>query len=359
MALDAAQWLALEDAINDAYDINSLRMMLSQRLGRRLDSFIEPTGLSFPDIVSRVLLKASNEPSFPEFIRATYNYIPGNLKFKEFADTYPHLVTLLPVTADPYDACVLLAERVFINRRGLRQMLRKLGAPVGPRVLIVNGERATGKTYTSHLISHLTTNLPGHKPPVYVDLDTYHYTPVDLAEDIGRQMGMDLHDLDTLPRQYDDQMPRWNQKLCTWVIRRVASDPTSIWWFIFDGFRERELREETVDFIERLMGLVDKTVTRLRLILINYTRSLPHQVEGGATQDKIEPIGRTDLESFFEQLAAELAVSPGNTSIKNVIDEILLQVEEKVASTSDGNDKRLQFLNVAVRKAVQERKILQ
>jgi Effector-associated domain 1 len=359
LELTTSQWIDLDQALTDAYDKDTFGRMLLQRCNRRLDSIIVPENVSFPTIVDRVMGEARDTGWLPQLIRGSLAFVPGNPLIQQFIINYPEFDPTIPPppVADPYNACLLRAKRVFINRRGLRQALKELGTPDGPRVLVVTGERATGKTYTHEMISHLASRIQGHRPPVYVDLDVYQYKPVELAEAIGHRMGRP--DIDTIPKQYDDQSPRWNEKLCDWLVGGVTRDQPNIWWFVLDGFRKKTALPEMVDFIEKLAVLVERSVTRLRLVLLNYTQLLPDNIDSVVGRDRIEPIGRSDLESFFQQISRERAQPYDDEELRNVIDEILTQVEDKVTRVADGNERRLEYINAAVLKTVQERNIFQ
>jgi hypothetical protein len=59
--------------------------------------------------------------------------------------------------------------------------------------------------------------------------------------------------------------------LCRWLIRNVHRQP-GIWVFVFDGFAQKELVDEVIDFIQALAQYVIKPEysRKLRLILLDF-----------------------------------------------------------------------------------------
>ena len=75
---------------------------------------------------------------------------PGNAQELVFIESYL-AAQPKPTVTDPFEEVLLDGIRPFVNRRDLRASLRILYSPVGSTLLLVNGERESGKTFSALL----------------------------------------------------------------------------------------------------------------------------------------------------------------------------------------------------------------
>jgi Cdc6-like AAA superfamily ATPase/tetratricopeptide (TPR) repeat protein len=251
-----------------------------------------------------------------------------------------------------FAAPLLRGGRPFFNRLTLRQHLRLLASPEGPRVLLVNGPRGSGKTYSCEFIFHVLTSSPGNRY-VYVDFSQFnHFHPsmFALAEEIAYQM---RRPPGSMPVLSAEQMERSVNQLCNLITAEVNKGITN-WWLIFDEVQDVKLAPEILDFIYELMFRSQSVARRLRLILLSFDDALPPGLEAGVLREKIGPVQRDDLVEFFR----ELFISAGWLDRMEKISEIVAQLwsdsERRLADEPDKEAKRLMFLNSAAYSLVRE-----
>src|SRR6202035_1204668 len=112
-------------------------------------------------------------------------------------------------------------------------------------LLVLSDHRKVGKTYSTGLVNFLAANQQGAEM-IPLDLDQGEYDPGSLASEIGRFMGLANANV---PRQDQQQAPRWNQELVRWLIPTPPRPGDSVWWIVLDGFRQKVPSEATQDFI--------------------------------------------------------------------------------------------------------------
>jgi hypothetical protein len=335
----------LDEALRDAFDLDTLRRMLWYRLGFKLEEIVSSES-NLRTAVEKVIQTARQRGSIWKLVRAALEENPSNELLREFVATYPQYdkTTSWIPPHDPYEAYLLRAQRFFINRVDFRVALRDLSKSDGERVLVINGERGSGKTYSREMINYLTEVLDDHKA-LYVDLDMFEYRPDDLAATIGRQMGRDVT---TMPKQYDEQVSRWTHNLCDWIFEDFIKNERFTWWFVFDGFRQRLLQPETRDLIGELATRAEGPVRQCRLVLLNYTEMLPADIDCFIKRETIRSIGREDLIPFFNHLFSVKGRALTAAETEYIVDEVIAQVDEKIAAIPNGSQERLRLLSRAV-----------
>jgi hypothetical protein len=244
------------------------------------------------------------------------------------------------VGRDKFEATVLRGDRVFLNRAELRQALREMASPSGRRILVVNGPHGSGKTYTREYVLDVTYNTPNHRV-IYVDLDTTEFSPMQLVQVICEQMSLDVQSFPTLDTE---QESRWIRRVVDHLIGQIRSNTTIKWWLIFDGF----IRPLNTSVNELIVELANRARSAdLRLVLLNYTRALPADMNADVIREEIKPIGREDVEAF---LAQRIQNDPGASSetIKTIVDQVLAAADESSARDKYPSANYLRLLNRAI-----------
>jgi hypothetical protein len=95
------------------------------------------------------------------------------------------LQRVVPTTSEPFDEVLLESDRPFVNRRPLRNALLRLANVNGDRVLLVDGEKQTGKSFSYYLLQHAARRR-GFEVNKF-EVATYTGFP-QLAEDIIRSL---------------------------------------------------------------------------------------------------------------------------------------------------------------------------
>lgn len=346
MILELVQRNDLATALQNSFAPLLFEQMLYTQLNRRQHDIIL-NGANYRQVVETVVDKAIEEDWVWFLIKAAFIEQPLAPHLKDFATKHPDLnpANAPKSSADHIMAYVLRGQRYFIDRKDLRSALAEMRSDER-RVLVVNGDRLSGKTYTRELISFLSWKTPKNRP-VYVDLDKYVYQPPYLTETIGQLLGMETS---TMPKKEDEQTARWVQRLVGWILARVVNPGDITYWFIFDGFREQTLLPETKDWIDELAVQAELNVPQCRVVLLNYKETLPFQISDYVGREEIKPIGRDELLDFFEQLNLDNQKKYGSDDLKGNVETILSQVDAAIASKPESEIERLLLLSKAVTK---------
>ncbi|HEX5601081.1 MAG TPA: hypothetical protein VFX63_00980, partial [Pyrinomonadaceae bacterium] len=231
------------------------------------------------------------------------------------------------------------------DRKDLRAALKELRSANGPRVLVVTGERVSGKSYTNELIAFLGERTPKNKT-IYMNLDKYVYEAPNLTEMIGLQMGMDTT---KIPQQQDEQKARWVQRLVGWILNRIVNPGDTTYWFVFDGFREQTLLPETKDWIDELAVQAETNVPQCRVVLLNYQETLPFQISDYISREEIKPIGREELIEFFGLLNVDHKGNYSPEDLSSKVDLVLAKVDAAIAVKPENKIERLRVLTKTVK----------
>jgi len=179
-----------------------------------------------------------------------------------------------PKSSGPFDALVLYSKLPFLDRHPTRAALRAFldPRPAQP-VVVVNGARRAGKTYTAEFVDHVLHDHPGvqHCRIEIGEKQGASVGPAELARDAVAYMGGDP----AAGPQPTTNLDRWAQELANWIIS-VANRSGINWWFVLDGFNTRELRDDTQLLIIKLARSLTTGVSRERhrLILLDFDRSI-------------------------------------------------------------------------------------
>ncbi|HEY5712755.1 MAG TPA: hypothetical protein VIT38_12755 [Allosphingosinicella sp.] len=267
---------------------------------------------------NRILLKRAIEiceedrrrvdpPVIVTFIIGMRNYTPGS---EHRLDQLARRLSVPPpAPSDPYMDLVIRSDIPFIDRNPLRSEVRRLLDPQTPRpILLVNGQRYSGKSFTSRFIDHLARSKALAR---YCPVEIY---PGDTPtmEGIARSM---LTTLGGAPAVVVDPMTnskRGPRDLADDVWRQLTqkNEPCVI---IIDGLNPRsanspsppQVNAEIADFVLRLGSLVrvNAHIHGHRLLLIDYNASdiaiLSQDLRDIGLEEVTATEARTELERLF------------------------------------------------------------
>ncbi len=251
---------------------------------------------------------------------------------------------------DFFETNVLRAGRVFIGRASLKDKLRSLASPKGPRVLLVNGPRGSGKSYTSQFIFDLTANLPGNRT-VYIQLGaSLSYSPVDLVSDIALQMGLSTQSMpsDLGAAEID---ARFVRRLTNWLAGETIRNRSVVWWIVIDGFDDVRLEPALNDLIVDLARRTETDLEQLRMVLLGYTGAMPAQISDFVLRENLQPLQRKDIEEFLREFSKLKSIS--ENELQQLVELIFEQVDSQLETAKDPQRDRLHYLNRAVYQVVQ------
>ncbi|MEU1466167.1 effector-associated domain EAD1-containing protein [Streptomyces sp. NPDC005727] len=255
--------------------------------------------------------------------------------------------------ADPCAALLLGAgrPRAFIDRRHLREVLRDMLETRGSRVLIVDGARRSGKTWTWFLLCHV---LDGHGvKPYKIDFSAYA-EPVevrDVVAELSDQLGWDLGQGDAFATE-DAQVRR--------VVNRAKQymrDAREDLWLVFDGLVRTELTPQALRLVENLAEAAanGETGDRLSMVLIAYGGQLHPSVDPYVWRTHLGPIRVQDLREFF----CAIATSAGAQMTPEVADLLVTEVLRETIGGNHDLDAPLPLEKVSAVAAVRGRQLYQ
>jgi hypothetical protein len=241
-------------------------------------------------------------------------------------------------------------RRVFFKRDEFRESLQRIGAPNESRVLAVDGDRFTGKTYSRDFLNFLRENEPAWKcrnqQIIYINMDECVFEPEDLARTIGAFFGLKA---ETMPPDKGEQAARRIPALLEWLTVGLHNSPVHVFWLVLDGFRVKVQPQATHDLIRATIDAVDRDLDKVRMILLNYIQHIDLDVVY-ILKEKIEPINEDrDLPMFFRHVYTLSRKSFTEADIEETVEDVRKQVNDEV--TKRGPEWRMKLLSVALTSA--------
>jgi hypothetical protein len=172
---------------------------------------------------------------------------------------------------DPFATFWVLAQQPFLSRPQLRNAARDLIDGVNQPILRVNGPGKSGKTYTTQLFSFVMAEA---RPDL-------HVVPVELAdgtgptykvEELAESLTLTMESTDPLPQRSTSSYPK---ALARWLVRNVNRNP-GLWIFVLDGFGQKNVQDEVIEFINLLAQYVfsPEFSRKMRLVLLHFDKDL-------------------------------------------------------------------------------------
>jgi hypothetical protein len=353
MALQNQQFKDLYDALAGAFTYATLKQLLLLKLGQELDRIIlVGPGVTLPEVITTVMLTSVKEGWTRQLVISALEAVPGNAALQALAVSYPEWDPVKPPApaVNWYETRFLRGKRVFLHRVPLRQNLAKLGAPNESRVMVVNGPRLSGKTYSRDFIQTVTENDPVQTAVkhhhVYLNVDEFALQPADLAASIGIKLR-----LGNPPPPKGEQDTAWVPKLVDWMIPGFKEP--DLWWLVLDGFRVQTHASATHDLIAQLVDAAESSlISNLRVVLLNYGDRLPAQLGEFVFRENIEPVERRHVEEFVDYLFAKSAKTYTREHVVKATDQILEKVERDLAKAKAGQEEWLKYVSFALTDAI-------
>jgi hypothetical protein len=289
--------LRFSQALSIAYmygELSALLLRLNQQLNR-----IVPQIMAFQEQTQFLVTVANNQGWIVPLVLAVIQDRGQTPPIRSFLQDYPDWETASnQQLAHPCDTLSVFGGRSFIGRDDLRKFLKKMDTATGRKLLVVTAEkRKVGKTYSTELVRFLSVNRQPSQV-VYHDLDAADYDPVKLARELGRLMGVAST---SFPDSTSEQAARSNQELVSLLIPDYPNPQPKVWWIILDGFRQKVPSEATLDFIDQFAQRIQARQD-FRLLLLNYTYTLPLAIAGFAFKENVKPLGEADLKDFLSRV---------------------------------------------------------
>ena len=337
---------ALIAALQQTFDGARFTTMLLT-MDKRLENLVPPG--NHLQNVEGVVWIADQEGWAWSLVDAAHAAAPLSNFLNAFIKAYPEYDPAKGVAqiADYLMAHTLRGGRCFIDRTDLRGKLGLLRTAES-RVLIVTGDRRTGKTYTRELVNFVCDKTASYKA-INADLDRSPFDALALAEHLGAQLGLDRQ---TIPKQDQEQKTRFTLRLCDWLLSPIVGSANTTYWFIFDGFREQPLLPDTRDLLSELALRAEMYLKQVRIVLLNYSEDLPIDIVDYVLREEVKMIGRQELCEFFNQVNSDAGKKLSETDLKMKVDVIIKSVDDATTGNGNGGADRLHKLNLAVSETV-------
>lgn len=176
-----------------------------------------------------------------------------------------------PPPTDPLTDIVIRGNMVLLDRHPLRQAVKRLLTNQTPTpILVVNGERYSGKSRTTFLIDHVGRCRPDIRfCRIRVDDEEERPTVEDVFRDMITRLGGDPDD--GPPMTNERRWPRDLANRVSMQIKEASESWNGSWVLIFDGFNRDRLSEPIAAFVLQLASnIVEVSRTPHRLLLIDY-----------------------------------------------------------------------------------------
>ena len=242
--------------------------------------------------------------------------------------------------SDPFTACELDGKH-FIDRRDLREALRKIGTDATLRVLAIAGPRRSGKSHSRYLIEHVGSKERRFEAAV-IELESDEspavFAPDLLVKRIVRLMGRNTS-IAMVPRREDSAGEvRWVKDLAEFVVGEVkaAGRPLLV---VLDGFSDPNLMAPTRDLVRQLVKHA-ATQELLRVALLGSADDLiPPEASGRLAREVIGAFDDTALRDFFLRLAASRPGDP--PPLAESLDAVIGDIRAMAAvGAAEGNEAR-------------------
>jgi hypothetical protein len=298
--------------------------MLLLRLDRHYQHIVA-TRSTYPNDVLAVISTAEAEGWLLPLVRQVCHDVPADQELKaleaELAPLGP------PPGVDHFDVC-RLGNRVMVDRKRLRDSLRQLSTTQSERIMVVTGEKGSGKSHSFQLISYLRAFRGGFSLAL-IDFEDYQRVlsvtgkPELTPDYIARTLVKELrYDLGPLEPPTDSQWARWVLDFCDDLVAQAQEDDR--WcWVVIDGFGSVPLAQDTVDLIKDLAVRINKSLPQFRLILLGYGGDFTHDVLNHVTWETTEPIGIEELLDFFGRAYRQLRIPATDAKVVDTVTRVL------------------------------------
>lgn len=279
-----------------------------------------------------------------KLIEAARMLNPDNDALAAIAEELAGLEGTIPTAPDPFEVC-LIGRQPFIDRARLRRFLKELTASNGSKVLQVEGEAESGKSYSWRLIQYVSREVMPAKHAVPIDLQPED-TPTTLLQEILSRVGSPGE----IPPPGGEAIGIWMRRVCGHTVRemrkalqqREVPECDQI-WIVLD-FPQAGIAQQVRDVVYRLAKEINDSHD-FRLILLGFPERL-RGLEPEPLHEAIPPLDRLQLSSYFHDLRDQY----GKTAEPTVIDRLLDGVLAYANGSGTGYTRKL---NTAVAKTVE------
>lgn len=211
--------------------------------------------------------------------------------------------------------CLLLRSTPIVNRHKLRHYVDELAQSGGARILVVNGESKSGRSFSGWYIHHVCEINGGRVYPI--ELKRYiGRQPIDLVRRMATFFGWRIEDI---PAQHA-QATQWTEELGEWVAGRLAGQQELVWIVMDDcsvAGLEPPMRELVVYLAEKAIY-----VKQMRVVLLAYSESLANINKMIMRRDDISMPTQLDVRAFLADYLCLKRISIDDDALDFLADSI-------------------------------------
>jgi hypothetical protein len=326
---DFKAWvMAFQDAFDDFGTFGRLVQIASG--GKTLDMIAGIGPLE--DMIPAVIRKADGGGWLRKLLEEALE-MQGDRQ--QLRDLRTDLETMMIIEPDsPFDAMRIFGDAMF-DRADLRARLRGLQSDGVAPVLVVYGERYSGKTWSVRLISYVASRSKD-VTLVLVDMESYAGKPVDAAL-IG-QLIADESLFMSPPAPNEEQDAQWSRQYFTWLARN-ARQAGGMWWIVIDHLEKVALSQSAKDFLCGLGREIPLRVPMVRLVILSYHE--PDELEAGVGRVETEYVPILSLDQLKKELATFFAAEILSRHRAAGVAPDLAALQAKVAASTEAVLNRL------------------
>jgi hypothetical protein len=219
-----------------------------------------------------------------------------------------------------------LLSKIPADRSRLRRWIEEVGTTDGRHVLVVTGERGSGKSFTTQILAPFSD--AGRFQVITTDLR--YETNIDGTDDLLRAIGVQgFWDVATVPVRRKIGPKAYHEQGIAWIRDSVNRHSGSL-VLVFDGLDSVEVSEDVRTFIVRLARM--RFPSNLYLVLIG---SLAGSVES-IKNAVVERLGSAPKESNTLPRLQVLVVGTGSYELPFPVQKAAFQVGSAVARLDYG-----------------------
>jgi hypothetical protein len=319
--------LALSDAFPSYRDFDRL---LQTRLRENLNAIapqVDATNADLAEVLPAAIQWFTRRGRILEFMQSALQEAPQNpvlqAKIKEVIAEHRRRWAGPPLpNEDPFEACILNG-RLFVDRRGLRDIVRGLPMNAEKRVLAIQGPPMSGKTYSYQYMLHLR-ETKGLFELVYLDLKKEapaKFRPQLLAQRIVRQMGRSTS-IGFMPKEEDASSPMgWVQDLCDWVLGEVKASGKT-WLIALDGFSASNLPPNSREMVKELVSRSADSDS-LKVALLGYSDDLvPVQALPRVARETLTGFAKDHIKECFRLTANHHRIQLEEGALNEMVEDV-------------------------------------
>jgi hypothetical protein len=209
---------------------------------------------------------------------------------------------------DPKSALVLANGAPFVDREDTRPLIDRLVRDQAPRVMVVRGEAASGKSHLAMFVAHL---LEGEDDTQFVTVDLSRMSadsigPCELMRKLVLVMGLDGSSLTSDETAQDARIA---EKYCDWMIGQSQKfkQQQKTWLLVLDGLNRPNVTPGALELVDRLsIAAARGELLNMKLLLLALGAPVPAFIVNEVEDHQLLPLGAADLRKYVVALAGVL-----------------------------------------------------